>query len=162
ERERGAPSGRPSLGDRAPASRSEGALTLAGAFQLISRALSELKPPVAHEALRLRMVALRGREDALLQEDRFIQLLRQAYDAAVADGGKVSDTESEAARHRTDGVAPPPVDSEPAEIAGAALETERTPEVGLANGQRPGLRFRRGSRGTMRVGEIPLIGVVPE
>ena len=28
------------------------------------------------------------------------------------------------------------------------------------NGQRPGLRFRRGSRGLIRTGEIPLIGVV--
>jgi uncharacterized protein (TIGR00288 family) len=161
ERERGAPGGRASSRDRAPASRSEGALTLAAAFQLIGRALSELKPPVAHEALRLRMVALRGREEPLLQPDRFIQLLRQANDAEVADVRKVSDTEYEVAPHRTDGAVPPPIETEPTEVA-PALATEPALEVGVANGQRPGLRFRRGSRGSMRVGEIPLIGVVSE
>ena len=162
ERDRGAPGGRASPGDRAPVSRSEGTLTLAGAFQLISRALSELKPPVAHEALRLRMVALRGREDALLQPERFIQLLRQANDAEVADVRKVSDTEYEVAPHRTESAVSPPVASESSEVTAAPLTTEPAPEAGLANGQRPGLRFRRGSRGTVRVGEIPLIGVVPE
>jgi uncharacterized protein (TIGR00288 family) len=162
ERDRGGPGGRPAAGERAPVSRSDGALTLAAAFQLIGRALSELKPPVPHEALRLRMVALRGREDALLQADRFIQLLRQANDAEVADVRKVSDTEYEIAPHRLDGGAPPPPPSEPSENAPAAVVAESVSEAGVANGQRAGLRFRRGSRGSLRVGEIPLIGVVQE
>jgi hypothetical protein len=161
ERDRG-PGGRPASGERAPASRSDGALTLAAAFQLLGRALSELKPPVPHDALRLRMVALRGREDALLQPDRFIQLLRQANDAEVADVRKVSDTEYEIAPHRLDGAPSPAVPSEPGESVPAAVSAEAVAEAGVANGQRAGLRFRRGSRGGLRVGEIPLIGVVQD
>jgi hypothetical protein len=45
----------------------------------------------------------------------------------------------------------PTADAAPAETAGG---------TGRENGQRLGLRFRRGSRAPMRPGEIPLIGVV--
>jgi uncharacterized protein (TIGR00288 family) len=153
---------RPGPGDRTAAVRGDGALTLAAAFQLISRALSELKAPVPHEALRLRMVALRGREDPLLQPDRFVQLLRQANDAEVADVRKLTDTEYEVAPHRLDTTPSAVPAAEPAEPAPDQAPSEPAPEAAAANGQRPGLRFRRGSRGGMRVAEIPLIGVVQE
>ncbi len=164
-RDRDRPAGgptRPGPADRTASVRGDGALTLAAAFQLISRALSELKAPVSHEALRLRMVALRGREDPLLQPDRFVQLLRQANDAEVADVRKLSDTEYEITPHRLDTTPPAVPAAEPAEPAPHEAPSEAAPEAAAANGQRPGLRFRRGSRGGMRVAEIPLIGVVQE
>jgi hypothetical protein len=41
-----------------------------------------------------------------------------------------------------------------------AAAPEAAPPTGRENGQRFGVRFRRGSRGPLRAGEIPLIGVV--
>jgi uncharacterized protein (TIGR00288 family) len=161
ERPPGGPA-RPAQADRTAAVRGDGALTLAAAFQLISRALSELKAPVSHEALRLRMVALRGREDPLLQPDRFLQLLRQANDAEVADVRKVGDNEYEVAPHRLDTTPPAVQPAEPAAPPPVEAASEAPAEAAAANGQRAGLRFRRGSRGGMRVAEIPLIGVVQE
>ncbi len=144
-----------------------GALTLARAFQLMAQALSELRTPVGPEALRLRMAAMHGRDDALLDPSRFSRLLRQANDAEVADVRKVGDDDYEISAHRTAGVAPAvtgPSSSPP--TGEVELETRAAPappaETGAAkeNGQRFGVRFRRGSRGTLRPGEIPLIGVV--
>ena len=143
----------------------EGTLTLSRAFQLMTQALSELRGPVPHEALRLRMVALHGREDALLDAARFQRLLRQANDAEVADVRKVGDDEYEVSAHRAGSV---PSIAAPAASAAAAPAAEA---VGVAaepavesgsreNGQRLGLRFRRGSRGPARLGEVPLVGVV--
>jgi uncharacterized protein (TIGR00288 family) len=142
----------------------DGALTLARAFQLMSQALAELRAPAPHDALRLRMAAMHGREDALFEPGRFIRLLRQANDAEIADVRKVGEDEYEVAPHRSSGVvsagsaaASPAADSPAA--AGAAPEA--APEVARSdNGQRQGIRFRRGSRGPLRAGEIPLIGVV--
>jgi hypothetical protein len=154
-REEGAP--RPQRDERA-----DGVLTLARAFQLMSQALSEFRSPVGQEALRLRMVAMHGREDALLDAARFPRLLRQANDAEVADVRKVGDDDYEIAPQRQ-GARPsmPAPREEPQETAPGA---EPSPEPATAgtreNGQRLGLRFRRGSRGPMRAGEIPLIGVV--
>ena len=147
----------------------DGALTLARAFQVMTQALGELRAPVAHEALRLRMVAMHGREDALLEPGRFTRLLRQANDAEVADVRKVGDDEYEVSPHRTSSVpalAAPAV-AAPAQAAPtsgdepATVPAEPAPEAtGRDNGQRQGLRFRRGSRGPMRAGDVPLIGVV--
>src|SRR3954447_6579681 len=75
--------------------RPETGLTLARAFQLMSQALSEFRSPVGQEALRLRMVAMHGRDDALLDAGRFPRLLRQANDAEVADVRKVGDDDYE-------------------------------------------------------------------
>ena len=75
--------------------RSDGVLTLARAFQLMSQALSEFRSAVGQEALRLRMVAMHGREDPLLDAARFPRLLRQANDAEVADVRKVGDDDYE-------------------------------------------------------------------
>ena len=80
--------------------RPEGVLTLARAFQLMSQALSEFRAPVGQEALRLRMVAMHGREDPLLDASRFPRLLRQANDAEVADVRKVGDDDYEIALQR--------------------------------------------------------------
>ena len=149
--------------------RTGGALTLARAFQLMSQALSEFRAPVGHEALRLRMVAMHGREDPLLDAARFARLLRQANDAEVADVRKVGDDEYEISSQRvptrpaaqptaTREEAPPPV-----ALEDGLAEAVTTPEAAPAtreNGQRFGVRFRRGSRAPLRPGEIPLIGVV--
>ena len=144
----------------------DGALTLARAFQLMSQALGELRAPAPHEALRLRMVAMHGREDPLLAAARFPRLLRQANDAEMADVRKVGDDEYEVSLHRSatvppiaspagaPGAVPAPAAEEPVAVEAAADQPSRD------NGQRPGLRFRRGSRGPLRAGDIPLIGVV--
>jgi uncharacterized protein (TIGR00288 family) len=144
--------------------RGDGVLTLARAFQLMSQALSEFRSPVGQEALRLRMVAMHGREDPLLDAGRFPRLLRQANDAEVADVRKVGDDDYEISAQRP-GLFKPvqPAPTPPAEPAQPAA-SEPGPETGAAagreNGQRFGVRFRRGSRAPSRGGEVPLIGVV--
>jgi uncharacterized protein (TIGR00288 family) len=142
--------------------RADGVLTLARTFQLMSQALSEFRSPVGQEALRLRMVAMHGREDPLLEAARFPRLLRQANDAEVADVRKVGDDDYEIAPQRQAARPSMPVPrEEPQESApGAEPTPEPTTAGARENGQRLGLRFRRGSRSPMRPGEIPLIGVV--
>jgi uncharacterized protein (TIGR00288 family) len=153
----------------------DGALSLARAFQLMTQALGELRGPVTQEALRLRMAALHGRDDALLDAGRFPRLLRQANDAEIADVRKVGDDDYEISPRRAAGMAPPAPSTPPASgpatgpaepIEQAPASTPSQPPVtGPAagvreNGQRFGVRFRRGSRGGLRTGEIPLIGLV--
>jgi uncharacterized protein (TIGR00288 family) len=149
---------RPSRPDRV-----DGALTLARAFQLMTQALSEFRSPVGQEALRLRMVAMHGREDPLLDMSRFPRLLRQANDAEVADVRKVGDDDYEITAQRALSrplLPPAPAPEElPVEAAGAASGPEAS-AGGRDNGQRLGLRFRRGSRGPVRAADIPLVGVV--
>jgi uncharacterized protein (TIGR00288 family) len=142
--------------------RADGVLTLARAFQLMTQALSEFRSPVGQEALRLRMVAMHGREDPLLEAARFPRLLRQANDAEVADVRKVGDDDYEIALQRQTArpSMPAPRDEPQENAAGAESTPEPTTAGTRENGQRLGLRFRRGSRGPMRAGEIPLIGVV--
>ena len=143
--------------------RSDGVLTLARAFQLMSQALSEFRSPVGQEALRLRMVAMHGREDPLLDATRFPRLLRQANDAEVADVRKVGDDDYEIALQRQPSrpMMPLPPREEPQEgTAAAEPAPEPVTSGNRENGQRLGLRFRRGSRGPTRAGEIPLIGMV--
>jgi uncharacterized protein (TIGR00288 family) len=144
--------------------RSDSALTLARAFQLMGQALSEFRSPVGQEALRLRMVAMHGREDPLLDIARFPRLLRQANDAEVAEVRKVGDDDYEISAQRTatrpslppvpqpEAATPVPPAENVADLGGSAANRE--------NGQRLGVRFRRGSRGVVRPGEIPLIGMV--
>ncbi len=160
-----------------------GALTLARAFQLMSDSLAEFRAPVTHEQLRLRMVAMYGKEDALLDTARFGRLLRQANDAEVADVRQVGDDEFEVAAHRRDERArtasrqssPPNALAPAAESAAApdatapsaangktapAPEPEPATASRDAGQQRMGLRFRRGSRGPSRLGDVPLVGMV--
>jgi uncharacterized protein (TIGR00288 family) len=144
--------------------RADGVLTLARAFQLMAQALSEFRSPVGQEALRLRMVAMNGREDPLLDAARFQRLLRQANDAEVAEVRKVGDDDYEIALQRTSSrpLLPPTPREEPPET-GSGGQASASEPVSLGtreNGQRLGLRFRRGSRGPMRAADIPLVGVV--
>jgi len=143
--------------------RPEGVLTLARAFQLMSQALSEFRAPVGQEALRLRMVAMHGREDPLLDASRFPRLLRQANDAEVADVRKVGDDDYEIALQRQPSrpmQQPAARDEQPDTSAAAESAAEAPAPTNKENGQRLGLRFRRGSRAPVRPGEIPLIGLV--
>jgi uncharacterized protein (TIGR00288 family) len=144
--------------------RSDGVLTLARAFQLMAQALSEFRSPVGQEALRLRMVAMNGREDPLLDAARFQRLLRQANDAEVADVRKVGDDDYEIALQRSSSRPQlPPAPREESQEAAAGAEpapSEPAPTGTRENGQRLGLRFRRGSRGPMRAADIPLVGMV--
>ena len=146
--------------------RPDGVLTLARAFQLMAQALSEFRSPVGQEALRLRMVAMHGREDALLDAARFPRLLRQANDAEVADVRKVGDDDYEISAQRAPARPglPAPSPEEVAPPTPPPVVTEGVSEAagsqGRENGQRLGVRFRRGSRAPTRAGEIPLIGVV--
>ena len=149
--------------------RPDAGLTLARAFQLMTQALGELRPPVSQEALRLRMVAMHGRQDGLLDAGRFTRLLRQANDAEIADVRKVGDDDYEISPHARAAALPAiasPVPSAPrASPAAPVSEPVKEPAVestaaGRDDGQRLGLRFRRGSRGPTRPGEVPLIGLV--
>jgi uncharacterized protein (TIGR00288 family) len=166
QRERMNGSARADAGQRPPAreERVDGGLTLARAFQLMTQALSEFRSPVGQEALRLRMVAMHGREDPLLDAARFPRLLRQANDAEVADVRKVGDDDYEISAQRghtrPSPQAAPALDEVPAQQPVAEALPESGPAPGRENGQRLGLRFRRGSRAPTRGGEIPLIGVV--
>jgi hypothetical protein len=116
------------------------------------------------------MVAMHGREDPLLDAARFPRLLRQANDAEVADVRKVGDDDYEISSQRLPSrplpqfaapreEAAPPTGSEDARIEAGAVP-EMAPSGNRENGQRLGVRFRRGSRGPLRPGEIPLIGMV--
>ena len=139
-----------------------GALTLAAAFQLLTRALAELPSPVGGEALRARMAALHGKEDPLLDTERFGRFLRQANDAEMADVRKLSDDSYEVSAHKTnlglarnlagivDAVAPP------SEGNGSAP----APSVSDTGIHTAALRFRRGSRAPIRPLALPLVGVV--
>ena len=108
---------------------------------------------------------MHGREDALLDAGRFPRLLRQANDAEVADVRKVGDDDYEISRARWFD----PRRSAACRSAPRSCNRRRPPRRQLRmpaapgqreNGQRFGVRFRRGSRAPSRGGEIPLIGVV--
>jgi uncharacterized protein (TIGR00288 family) len=142
-----------------PARRAATGLTLARAFQLMTEALTEFRGPATHEQLRSRMVAMLGKEDELLDPERFPRLLRQANDAEVADVRSAGDNEYEISLHRR----PAYRASEPAAPAvseeNGAAAPEPAPEP-AAPAARRGVRFRRGSRAPSRPAEVPLVGVV--
>jgi len=180
-RSRGRGRGRRGRGPRAAVEGAEpqappiaSSLTLAQAFDLMRRALGELASPASHEALRHRMAALHGRQDALLEPARFVRLLRQAHDAEVADVRKVGNNDYEVegrpgrggvpAVSPALGASPPAARVEPREVATepgseAQLGAPTLP-LAVDNGTRPGLRFRRGSRVPTSRAEIPLVGVI--
>ena len=117
------------------------------------------------------MAAIHGREDELLEAARFARLLRQANDAEVADVRTVGEDEYEISPHRTGAAAPAKSQSLPAATptSPAGSESAASPATRAApvraepapeNGKRFGVRFRRGSRSTLRAGDVPLIGVV--
>ncbi len=126
-------------------------LTLAEAFHLLSRALGELPTPVAHDVLRARMAALHGRDDSMLEVERFPRLLRQANDAEVADVRMIDDENFEVSPHKAD-------------LAHQFRPTTSTPVNG--NGTEPArpataVRFRSGSTTSRRTGAaVPMVGVI--
>ncbi|HET7602748.1 MAG TPA: NYN domain-containing protein [Gemmatimonadales bacterium] len=134
-------------------------LTLARAFQLMTEALTEFRGPATHEQLRSRMVAMLGKEDELLDPERFPRLLRQANDAEVADVRSAGDNEYEISLHRR----PAYRASEPAVPAASEENGASAPEPApesAPSAARRGVRFRRGSRAPSRPAEVPLVGVV--
>jgi uncharacterized protein (TIGR00288 family) len=155
-----APAAGPAPAAPAPAVRVEG-LTLARAFDLMRLALSELPSPTGHEALRVRMAALHGREDPILQPEQFPRFLRQAHDAEAADVRKLGEDEFEIVARRTEATRaaaarPAPRPPEPAE-AGTPQPPVETPQAAAMRG---GMRFRRGSRAGTAPPSIPMVGVV--
>lgn len=152
----------PDLPPAAP--RSSEALTLARAFDLMRRALAELPSPVGYEALRLRMAALHGREDTLLETERFARFLRQAHDAEVADVRKLGDGEFEVIGRGVEPAPQPAAAPAPRERAGAEESAAEEPLVVTPGGNgaaaRGGIRFRRGSRLGSAPPAIAMVGVV--
>ncbi|HWA55716.1 MAG TPA: NYN domain-containing protein [Gemmatimonadales bacterium] len=134
-------------------------LTLARAFDLMRRALAELPSPVGQEALRLRMSALQGREDAMLDATRFPRLLRQAHDAEVADVRKIGEDEFEVVGRGVE-PAPPPVRAAAATGEPAGDGVAAAAPVAPGEGARGGVRFRRGSRLPAAPPAIQMVGVV--
>nr|HEV8177581.1 hypothetical protein [Gemmatimonadales bacterium] len=100
----------------------------------------------------------------LLDAARFQRLLRQANDAEVADVRKVGDDDYEIALQRSSSrpAQPAAPREEPQESGqrGEPVSPEPAPSGTRENGQRLGLRFRRGSRGPMRAADIPRVGMV--
>jgi hypothetical protein len=82
----------------------------------------------------------------------------------VADVRKVGENEYEIAPHRHEAAgAPAPGPAALAVAPEPAVEAAGEPGTsGGGNGQRPGIRFRRGSRGGVPAGQVPLIGAVAE
>jgi uncharacterized protein (TIGR00288 family) len=145
------------------AARESGQLTLAAAFQLLTRAMAELPLPVGGEAVRARMAALLGREDPLLDPARFARFLRQANDAEIADVRKLADDTFEVSPHKTDLSLLRAVAARPAEVAhpaGNGSAPDSAPAAEPAARGPAALRFRRGSRAPIRPLELPLVGVV--
>lgn len=133
-------------------------LSLARAFGLMREALAQLDNPVAHEALRLRMSALHGRDDAMLTPDHFPRLLRQANDAELADVRKLGDGEFEVSLHPTED---PRARSGIATRAAAPAVTngaQPAADVPSPAAPRVGVRSRSGAKPLARA--IPLVGAV--
>ncbi len=158
------PEGRPE--PRRAAAKADAALTLAEAFQLLQSALNELPQPVAHDKVRARMLALLGREDGLMEADRFARFLRQANDAEVADVRKIDDEHYEVLPHRAQ-LALQARDQMSARAKGGSAAESTTASAEASPGAGPAeprsvatLRFRRGSRGPLRPSDIPLTGAV--
>jgi hypothetical protein len=136
-------------------------LTLARSFDLMRLALGELPSPTGHEALRVRMAALHGREDPILQPDQFPRFLRQAHDAEAADVRKLGEGEFEVVARRTEATraatARPAPRAPDATEAGAPEPAAETPQAAARRG---GMRFRRGSRAGTAPPSIAMVGVV--
>ena len=137
----------------------------------MSQALAEFRAPVGQEALRLRMAAMHGRDDALLEAGRFPRLLRQANDAEIADVRKIGEDDYEITaspkapclrRAGSSGRAEEPaVELRPApEAIEAGVPAERWAVRVARTECGPGSASAGAHAGTLRPGEIPLIGVV--
>ena len=142
--------------------RPDSGLTLARAFQLMSQALSEFRSPVGQEALRLRMVAMHGREDRAIG--------RRAVPPIAAPGERRRSGRRAEGRRRRLRDRPPAA----ADPCGVAPSPGRGPRQRIRCGDGRGARYsgnpgERSAPGSQvpaglprphRAGEIPLIGVV--
>ncbi len=146
-----------------------GGLSLAAAFNLMREALAQLGSSVGHEALRLRMAAVHGKDDAMLTTEKFARLLRQANDAEVADVRKIGEDDFEVSLHPTE---------DPRARAGAGYSRRQQAPAAptQANGTEPepavsagveappapryGVRSRPGTRPAGRPSALRLVGVV--
>jgi len=143
-----------------------GGLSLARAFNLMREALAQLGTSVGHEALRLRMAAIHGKDDAMLTAEKFARLLRQANDAEVADVRKIGEEEFEVSLHPTE---------DPRARAGAGFAMRQAVTPAPSNGSAPdaasapaeaapviryGVRSRPGSRPALRPSGLQLVGAV--
>jgi len=142
-----------------------GGLSLARAFNLMREALAQLGTSVGHEALRLRMAAIHGKDDAMLTAEKFARLLRQANDAEVADVRKIGEDDFEVSLHPTEdpraragaGFAmrqPASVPTNGAEPDSASAPVEAAPVI------RYGVRSRPGTRPAIRPSGLQLVGAV--
>lgn len=143
-----------------PESRRVEGLTLIRAFELVRRALGELPSPVGNDALRLRMVALNGRLDPLLEPERFPRLLRQVHDAEVADVRKLGEDEFEIAGRGMEPAVSAAIASGRAVEQGSPAGTAPSAPTGEAAAVRGGIRFRRGSKLPTGRPDIAMVGVV--
>jgi len=129
-------------------------------------ALAQLGTSVGHEALRLRMAAIHGKDDAMLTAEKFARLLRQANDAEVADVRKIGEDEFEVSLHPTE---------DPRARAGAGFAMRPAATTAPSNGSEPdtatvpaetapvlryGVRSRPGTRPATRPSGLQLVGAV--
>jgi uncharacterized protein (TIGR00288 family) len=143
-----------------------GGLSLARAFNLMREALAQLGTSVGHEALRLRMAAVHGKDDAMLTAEKFARLLRQANDAEVADVRKIGEDEFEVSLHPTE---------DPRARAGAGFAVRQAAPSAPSNGTTPdsaiaaadlapviryGVRSRPGTRPVASPSGLKLVGAV--
>ena len=140
-------------------------LTLAAGFELLTTSLKELPPPVAGEALRLRMIANLGREDVLLDASRFDRLLRQAHDAELVEVRKVGEDMYDVAPLGQTSAPPVRYERKPQPSSRPAEESVQPPtpaavDVPLPPAAPRALGIRRGSRTGMVKAAIPLVGVI--
>jgi len=160
------PKAKPASSGRGRGSERRDSLTLGAVFGLMTRALEELAKPVGQEALRARMAALHGREDSLLEQGRFVRLLRQANDAEIAEVSKLGDDDYEISlpkvgRARMAERVAAESTAEPKSPPTPSVEVDASPEPSTDAAQRPpALRFRRGSRGAVTPREVSLVGAV--
>ncbi len=168
---------KPSVAPDAPVAPPNGQLSLGSAFHLLTKALGELPTPAQHDLVRARMAALHGREDPLLEPERFVRFLRQANDAEFAEVKRAGDDAFEvsltrSSRARLGSSAPaaataPVAGASPASVeqAGQTSGEERPAAEPPASDDGAGartamVRFRRGSRMPVRPPAISLVGVV--
>ncbi len=149
-RGKGEEGGAPAAALAAPITGPSG-LTLAEAFQLLSRALGELPTPAGHDVVRGRMAALHGTEDVLLELPRFFKLLRQANDAEIADVRMLGDQEYEVSPHRTELATQRRLAPEPSPKSGEPAATVVAPAA---------IRFRGVARAAPAPTGVPMVGVI--
>jgi hypothetical protein len=101
------------------------------------------------------MAALHGKEDPLLDPERFGRFLRQANDAEIADVRVIAEDQFELSPHKTDIAMQRRTPAAAAEGAGEAADgtAPSTPRT-------PALRYRSGARTGAKRSEVSMVGVI--